>query len=227
MAPIRPGRSLKSFAVSAMLTSALLVTAPGGAYTSAAAGPRPQALVNALAGLRAAAWPGTQSVSIPRLPAAVPAAAVAPSVARVPAPDPMKLSPAEMRRQIALLAQHGSYVDFSAEITRTLGLTSGNQVLHIDEMAYHFSKSPSEKGFTHYFATLPNGGYLLARAKVDRNGKYLLREVFWIDGGQNLVSAYRWIKNDPPVRISDVEAASRLRYEIRAWRAAQAGKYKI
>lgn len=230
MDPRRPSPTLMSFAVSAMLTSALLATAPGGAYTAAATGPQPRALINAFEGLRAAAWSGTQSVSLPTPPAAIPTAAIESSAAPAsasPALDPLKLSPAEMRTQLQILAQHGNHVSITPTVTQALGLTAGSQTLWVDEVSYGFPLTPSENGFTHSFATLPDGGYLFFRVKTNSNNISLFGKFLRLDRNQNLIAAYSWVQGGSTTRLSWSEAEAQLRDEIHAWRAAQAGQDKL
>src|ERR1019366_9534153 len=58
---------LVSLAVSAMLTSALFASAPGG-VVAASTGPQPAAIINALTAIRAAGWSGAQNVDMPSPP---------------------------------------------------------------------------------------------------------------------------------------------------------------
>jgi hypothetical protein len=224
MDPRRTSSTLMSLTVSAMLTSAVLATAPG-AYTAAAAGPQPRALLNALAGLRAAAWPGAQAFSLPKPPAAVPADAIVPTPTQASKPDSRILSPSEMVTMMQLDVQYGKQIALTPSLTETLGLTTGSEVLTVRQVSMTYPKDPSETDIEHFFMPLDGGDFLFMRTVLYPDQSTVrYRDVYLLDPNQNILVADRIVSSQAGARMTPQEAETRLAIEIHAWRNGMAGK---
>lgn len=202
--------TLTSFAVSAMLTSAVLSTAPG-AFVAAAGGPQPQALVDALSAMRAAGWSGTAALSAPE-PVAAPLATNAPkNIAKIAPTSSPLLSPGQLQKLLQLDVQYGNDTPLFKKVTIALGLTTGDQVLTVHEMGYVEDDPKAPK---HYFAPLPHGEFLFFRSTaVDASG-------FRLDKDLNIIAAIVNPDNQPVVAMPIAQAQQMLREELQVWSAA-------
>ena len=192
--------TLTSFAVSAMLTSAFLAPAPNGTST-AASGPQPQAIMNALNGLRASGWAGTQDIPAPNAVAAPQAAA---SASAVSAPEPI-LTAAQQKALVTLMATYGHDIALNSGITAALGITKGNDVLTLRQLGVNAHP------FGHIYIPLPDGGFMLIFNNRVAPASYRL------DANLKLIAAVSKNGNEAPVVIPVPDAERSVHTELTFW----------
>jgi hypothetical protein len=190
--------TLTSFAVSAMLTSAFLASAPNG-MIAAGAGPQPQSIMNALNGLHASGWTGTQDLMAPS-DVAMPQSAAAVPAASAPA---VTLTPERKVKLAKLMETYGVTMELNAAVTLALGLTHGNEVLTLRELG-------SRK--THFYTPLPDGGLLLI---------YLAPQAhdYRVDANLNLIGGVIKDIDVAPIIIPTEEAERNVQIELEYWAA--------
>ncbi|MFI5345427.1 MAG: hypothetical protein ACHQ51_03530 [Elusimicrobiota bacterium] len=194
---------LVSFIVSAMVTTSFLATAPSTAVISAAAGPQPAALLNALEGMRAAGWYGMENALLPA-PAAIPQTASAAPAAAAANP----LSDIQIQKLIKLTVDHGHDVTLSHFITNALGVTVPGELLTVrqvsiivsPELSRAFQKSKDDG---YLFLTITPAGY----------------KVYRTDANEALIAAVEIPPGQGPVAIAVADAQQQLAAEIAYWGA--------
>lgn len=192
---------LFSLAASLMVTASVLATAPAPVI-SAASGPQPQALINALTGLRAAGFRLD-----PRLVLSAPASTPAAAVPSAP-PDQAgpKLTAEQVKRILAFSAAQGHEQLMDKRLTDALGLTSGSGTLTLHEIGLEL---PSKEVVGFY--ALPDGGYLLASVRNGVNYGYRTDKDF------NLIAAASRIEGAPALVIPRAEAQKGLDTALTTW----------
>ena len=198
----RTHEKLVSFAVSAMISSAFLSTAPGPVMT-AAAGPQPQAVLQAVQALHAAGFQGTANMALPS-PAAAPIA-----VSFNPTATGPILTDAHLKKYDAWFVQFGIDTVLGKPITDALGLTAGPQTLKVRELAID-TKTPLAK---HGMARIPErGGFIFIRVTPDGSRSYAANDK------QELVSAvFSSANGGEPVVLAVADAQKQLVDELTFW----------
>lgn len=166
-----------SLAVSAMLTSAFLATAPEG-FMAAAAGPMgaTQALQSAMSGLRANDWHGTRGLTVPTVVATA-------QTTEIPTPPPPAAAPLT-KGQIQTLnrildSKNKDYVMFTA-YSRLLGLTKGDETVDVRAMS-----AKDANNIRHNFGRILNGtGYILTREQSTDE-----MHMYWVSPDFKLIAA--------------------------------------
>jgi hypothetical protein len=192
---------LLSLVVSAMLTSAVLMTAPTGTI-DAAVGPQPQALVNALNELHSGGWAGLQNVSVPT-PVSAPmyAPAAAPAAMETP------LSAKELSQLRSYSATYGIDIAIDKSVTDALGLTSGARILTIRELGTD-QPDRSKK----IISFLPKDGNILIGLDTV-GGSY----VYILGPDIKLIAAVFKKSGRPPVVIPISQAQAGVQTELAYW----------
>ena len=149
----RTQHRLFSFAVSAMLTSAFLATAPDSTV-KAAAGPEPQAMIHSLAGLRNAGFQGMGGVALPP-----PAVAPQMSAQPVTAPDAVGLTAVQLQKLDGYMPKFGLNITLVKVVSDALGVTRGAEIITVRQLAIGEAPNPE-----HVFSRVPAGGYLYMMA---------------------------------------------------------------
>lgn len=193
----RSQNRLISFAVSAMLTSAFLSTAPSS-FITAGAGPQPMAILNAI---RAEGWHGAQGVELPT-PAAEPASAA--PLASVPAKP---LSEEQLQKICKWIADHGSVSTDIKKLTDALGLTKNDEKLTLPGMSTHDAENVI------YIIQILNDGKGYVVADVNHE----LFHVYWVDKNLDLVSAVSMIKGQTPAAMPIKDAAAGINHDLAFW----------
>jgi hypothetical protein len=192
--------TLTSLAVSAMLTSAFLAPAPNG-ISAAAAGPQPQIIMNALSGLRASGWAGTQEIIDP-------AAVGAPQSAASASADstPKSILTAEQQKKLTtLMASFGHDVTLMQIITHALGLTKGSETLTPRQLSVNGHPD------IHTYIPLSDGGFLIMLAGIDTAWSYRL------DAGFTLIAAVSKNTGQAPTVFPIPDAERNVQTEIIYW----------
>lgn len=196
----RTHEHLRSFALSAMLTSAVLATAPEG-LIAASAGPNMQAV---FAHIQGSGFPGTAAMPSP---AAVNTPhSVAVNTAVQPAAP---ISEQQLRIINKDLEARNKYATLSPEQAGPLGLTKNGEPLTLLFRATH-----ATDGIRHAFFRLDgNAGYIVGQRT--EKGMTLCR----VDAKLNLVLAVTYPAGQPGVHVVTPlpEAAKILHYELSAW----------
>ncbi len=194
---------LISFAASAMFSSAVLMAAPHGTI-DAAAGPQPQAVVNALNALRSGGFAGLKDVSVPD---AVSAPMSAPAAAQAPAEAPAPLSPAQIAKLHALTASYGHDSPIDKSVTDALDLTTGADILTLRELT-----TPHPDKSVNVISFLPNSENILV-AFQDNIAIYIYK----VTPDFKLIAAIRKVYDGLPVVIPFAEAQADARTQLEYW----------
>lgn len=193
---------LISFAVSAMITTSFLATAPAPDAITAAAGPQPAAVMNALEGLRAAGWSGLQNAALPA-PALVPQTAPSAPAAAVNS----VLSDIQLQKLLKLTVDHGHDTQFDKIISDTLGITSGEETVIVRQVTI---KVPP--AFRRAFQKIPtDGGYVFVYGTITDYAAYRT------NANQEFVAAAVKNANQAPVAIPLAEAQQQFNVELAYW----------
>ena len=198
----RKHEKLISFAVSAMISSAFLSTAPGPVMT-AAAGPQPQAVLQAVQALHSAGFQGTANMALPS-PAAAPIA-----VSFNPTSTGPILTDAHLKKYDGWLVQYGVDIALGKPATDALGLTTGPQTLTVRELVLG-TKAPLAK---HAMARNPErGGFIFIRVTPDGSRCYVANDK------QELVGAvFVSVDGGGPVTLAAADAQKQLNEELTFW----------
>jgi hypothetical protein len=192
---------LFSIAVSAMLTSAFLATAPGTTI-SAAAAPQPQALMQAFDGLRNAGFKGLSNVALPP-------PTTAPTFSTPVPVDPAGagLTDNQLKKLDGFMPKFGLDVTLVKMVSDALGITHGAETLTIRELAIGDAPNPK-----HAFSRIASGGYLYILATSADARSY------YIDTNQSLIAAVVVPANSTtPVAIPVALAQTQLKDEFAFW----------
>lgn len=195
---------LISFAVSAMITTSFLATAPAPApdAITAAAGPQPAAVMNALEGLRAAGWSGLQNAALPA-PALVPKTAPSAPAAAVNPP----LSDIQIQKLLKLTIDHGHDIDIDVSVTAALGLTAPGEILNVRQVSITVNPQLHRA----FQKIMSDGGYLFGAGSPDSFRAYRT------NAKQELIAAVEKNSNQAPVVVPIVEAQQQLKVEAAYW----------
>ena len=198
----RMHEKLVSFAVSAMISSAFLSTAPGPVMT-AAAGLPPQAVLQAVQALHSAGFQGTANMALPS-PAAAPLA-----VSFNPTTTGPILTDAHLKKYDGWFTQYGVDITLVKPATDALGLTAGPQTLKVRELVLD-TKAPLAK---HAMARIPErGGLIFIRVTPDGSRSYVANDK------QELVSAiFMSVDGGGPVVLAAADAQKQLVDELTFW----------
>lgn len=196
---------LISFAISMMLTSAFLSTAPEG-IISASAGPAApgQAITNALNGLQASGWHGASELAIP-VPVNMPLSA---TTGKKETPLPAPITEAQLRKVLIDLSRTGAEVAINPLYATHLGLSKDGNYVQIRQLALE-----DDNAIQYGFALLKDGsGYYLD--KGPRGGN---RVAFHLDENMRIVTAIaiNSAKEVTPLPLPDAE--SKLREVLATW----------
>jgi hypothetical protein len=199
---------LTSFVVSLMLTSAFLASTSND-MNEAAAGPQPQAIMNALNSLRASGWAGTQDLTMPS------AAPMQQSAMVVPAATPPEsvLTAAQKKKISMLMDVYGKAAVLHSDVTAALGISKGDEVLTLRSLA------DLEAPLLHAYIPLPDGGILLG---LREDG--VMTWNYRLDADLKLIAAVSKGVDQAPVVIPMADATRNAQAEIIFW-AALADKH--
>lgn len=212
---VRPTHeSLLSLAVSAMITSAFLATAPAPIVT-AAAGPQPAAILGAVQALKSEGWHGMQAVEIPSA-VSVPAPALAPA-AHPPIAPAQSLSDDQLKKLLVDTVANGSDAVVKAPIAGPLGIGPAGQAVKVHADA--FGGIGTE---THAFAAIPaQTGYVLWHRMPDGNRV----DYYRLDDKLALVDAVT-LTAQGVAHVSPTDAQKTLDAEWTFWRGEIDGGFK-
>ena len=198
----RTHEALMSLAVSAMLTSAFLASAPSGTNL-ASAGPQSQAIMNALSSLRASDWAGAQEITVPtavtELQSADPAHAASASKTILTA-DQQKIL-------LNLRDAHGHDVALSSAVTAALGISKGAEVLTLRQLTINAHPN------LHVYIPLPDGGFMLSFVDDVAASSYRL------DANFKLLAAVSKKTGEAPIVIPMPDAERNAQTELAYWAA--------
>jgi len=193
---------LISFAVSAMITTSFLATAPNPNAVSAAAGPQPAAVMNALEGLRAAGWAGIQNAALPA-PALVPQTTPsAPAAAENP-----PLSIIQIQKLLKLTIDHGHDIALDKYVTAALGLTAPGETLTLPQV----SIAVNPQLIRSFEKITSDGGYLFGA------GTAASYKAYRTNANLELIAAVQKNTDQAPVAVPIAEAQQQLMIEIAYW----------
>jgi len=205
MDSIRTQGKFLSFAVSAMLTSTFLATAPNPGIVSAAAGPQPAAIAALLDGARAAGFAGMKDVPAPAAVAAPEPAANKPAaIAAAPALTPLQI---QKLRNLAT-GPNGHLGHLRPAISSALGVGPNDR----DSIFPSFTATDDQKPLSYQIMLLPDSGYIVGR---NENGTVL---IFRLDANLRLLGAVT-VKSitDTPTAIPSSDAERLLALDLVTW----------
>ena len=191
---------LVSFLVSAMVTTSFLATAPGTTVT-AASGPQPAAIMNALEGLRGVGWHGLQD-------AALPPAMIAPqgSITTPATEEKPLLSDQQVQRLAHFMVNFGIDSPLATAVTTALGLTKAGETKVFRQL-----NVPFDGHLAHAYHRTEDGGFLLVTAST------VSARTFRADAKQQLVAAVDTKPGLAPVAIPVADAQAELKNELAYW----------
>lgn len=193
---------LISFAVSAMITTSFLATAPVPGAMTAAAGPQPAAVMNALEGLRAAGWEGLQNAALP-----TPAVAPKNTPSAPTAAENFTLTDIQIQKLLKLTIDHGHDITIDQSVTAALGLTGPGESLTVRQV--HVITNPQ---LGHAFQkAMKDDGYLFGTVYPDSF------RVYRTNANQELMGAVEKHPNQVPVVIPVADAQQQLQVELAYW----------
>ena len=176
---------LISFTLSAMLTSVFLASAPEAVIT-AAAGPQPTAIINALGKIRAAGWSGAR-IDLPAPPIA-PATGGNSAAATPNRP----ITDAQFKKILADTAANGLNASTERLISQAFGVNYPGETERYD------SFEDADKRL-HTFSQLDNGNYIFSTRNQTISYNYYVNK--------NLVLIYALYKTKDGITMLDKDAA--------------------
>lgn len=194
-----------SFAISIMLTSAFLSTAPEG-MISAGAGPTApgQAISDVLNGLRNSGWHGAADLSV-TTPASIPVSAAAYGDTTPPSAP---ITEVQLRKVLNIMTQSGTEASLIPSVAKSLGLGKNGEKVRIRQLAIS-----DDKAIQYGFALLKDGsGYIL-----DKGPRIGNRINIHLDENLKIVSAAVINSAGEFARLSPAEAEARLREVLATW----------
>lgn len=173
----RTVEKLFSFAVSSMLTSAVLATAPNPTVVTAAAGLQPSTVMSMIEGARSAGFAGLKDAPAP---ATIMSPADTVNVKPVAATQ-TGLTPTQIAKLRKLaIGPDGHDGPIRASLAKGLGLTTGNEVVVLRS----FSATDPDTKITFQIFLLPNNaGYVIGRSDT------VTVRFFKLDAALNLQAA--------------------------------------
>lgn len=195
---------LFSFAVSAMMTSAVLATAPNSSLLSAAAGPNPAAIAAMLDGARSAGFAGMKDVPAPAA-VATPAAASKPAAQAQPALTPTQI---QKLRKLAT-GPDGHMGHLRPAISSALGVGPADR----DSIFPSYTVNDDQVNVDYQIYILPDeSGYV-----IGRNDHQSVR-IFRLDARLNVIGAVT-VKTttDAPVAIPPADATRLSAIDLTTW----------
>lgn len=196
---------LLSFAISLMLTSAFLSTAPEGIIPAAAGPAAPgQAIARALDGLQASGWHGAAELTA-QVPASIPASAAANNDAT---PLPPTITEAQLKKVLDILAQKGTEGSLKTKYAVPLRLSKNGEKVRARQLAFVY-----ENAIQYGLSLLKDGrGYVLD--KGPRGGN---RVGLHLDANFKVITAIEVTSADEITTLSAAEAEARLREILAIW----------
>ncbi|MBI3563825.1 MAG: hypothetical protein HY079_01355 [Elusimicrobia bacterium] len=201
-----------SFAVSAMLTSAVLATAPDPTFVAAAAGPQPAAIMGMIEGARSAGFAGMKDMPAPAAVAA-PAAAESKTASGKNASETVPtLTPAQLQKIRAYgLSPRGKQMGLRGDLAQALGVGPGGPSVYFPGMG----ASDSDVHLKWTIWILPNSsGYVIGRLD-EQSG---VTRFFRMDMDMKLVVGI-YVKNatDASITYTPAEAAPLFAHDLTEW----------
>ena len=195
---------LLSFAASAMLTSAVLATAPQTGLVTAASGPQPAQVMAAIEGARSAGFAGIKDTPAPAAvaaPAAVPAKSVS-------AKEAFPITEAQIQKLRKLATGSDGHPDTLVEpVSQALGLGPAKVYPTFS------AEDPDTKIFVQIFVLPGSNGYVIGR----RVGRGAIR-YFRVDPGMKLISGVSQVDyKAPPVALTTEEATPLWKEDVTTW----------
>jgi hypothetical protein len=189
---------LFSFVISAMLTSAVLATAPSTGIITAAAGPQSPAIMSMIDGMRSAGFSALKDAPMPSSVAS-PSSTVAVKATASAQPG---LTPAQVAKLRKLaLGPEGNDGEIRASVAKALGLNNGDRAASLRS----FSAEDSDTKILVQIYLLPNNaGYIIARS----DGKTV--RLFKLDAALNMTIAVSVPVNDNTVSPIPAPDAQKL-----------------
>lgn len=196
---------LLSLAISLMLTSAFLSTAPEGIIPAAAGPTAPsQAIARALDRLQASGWHGAAELPAPASASIPTSAAANDDATQLPPP----ITEAQLQKVLAILAQRGLENNLKAKYAVPLRLSKNGEKVRIRQLGIE-----DENAIQYAIALLKDGrGYVL-----DKGPRVGNRVGFHLDANFKVVTAISITSADEITTLSAAEAEARLREVLATW----------